>query len=158
MRRSHGACAAQQKVTWEASCNTHDILPCPSIEPSFGSSRHCGNAKPCKATCIYHSLDVEAFLGLSWRLDLEERGGSRHTLIMLGSFVAALKNCITALGRSDTGNSHQVSHAGVKGSALKEGTCTGSTLPFMHATIQKALHQSNNSQKHQQDSNVLTMG
>ena len=78
---------------------------------------------------------------------------------MLGSFAAALKNCITALGRSDTGNSHQVSHAGVRGSALKEGTCTGSTLPFMHADIYAALRQSNECHEAiDRTATVLTLG
>jgi len=42
---------------------------------------------------------------------------------MLGSRLTALKNCATALGLSETGNSHQWSHSGVRGSARKVGTC-----------------------------------
>lgn len=44
-------------------------------------------------------------------------------MIMVGSASAALKNWATAFGRSETGNSHQPSHFGVKGSALNVGTC-----------------------------------
>ena len=39
---------------------------------SFGISRQHGNAKLCKATCFYHSLEVEAFSDLSWHLGLEK--------------------------------------------------------------------------------------
>ncbi len=45
------------------------------------------------------------------------------TWIRDASLAAASKNWRTALGLSDTGNSHHVSHAGVSGSALKLGTC-----------------------------------
>jgi len=40
---------------------------------------------------------------------------------------AAARNCATALGRSLTGNSHQVSHAGVSGSERNVGTCARCT-------------------------------
>lgn len=39
------------------------------------------------------------------------------------SFSAAAIHWRTALARSATGNSHQVSQEGVRGSALHEGTC-----------------------------------
>ena len=39
----------------------------------------------------------------------------------VGSSLAALKNCLTAFGRSETGNSHHWSQAGVKGSAPPGG-------------------------------------
>ncbi len=51
------------------------------------------------------------------RTAAEQWYGNLFTFIIVGSFAAALMNCMNALGRSDTGNSHQVSHAGVKGSA-----------------------------------------
>ena len=48
---------------------------------------------------------------------------------MEGSSTAAAMNCATALGRSDTGNSHQLSQAGVSGSARKEGTWAHGAVP-----------------------------
>ncbi len=53
------------------------------------------------------------------------------TWIRDASLAAASKNWRTALGLSDTGNSHHVSHAGVSGSALKLGTCRiCQSIPF----------------------------
>lgn len=48
---------------------------------------------------------------------------ARLTWMRLGCCTAASRNWRTALGRSDTGNSHQLSQPGVKGSALNVGTC-----------------------------------
>ena len=53
----------------------------------------------------------------------QERRWAGRALIMDGSRRAARRNCATALGRSLTGNSHQVSHEGVSGSARNVGTC-----------------------------------
>ena len=47
---------------------------------------------------------------------------AQHTLISDGSVRAAVSHCATAFGRSDTGNSHQLSQAGVSGCACQLGT------------------------------------
>ena len=67
-------------------------------------------------------------------LSLDPRqASSLFTLIMDGLLSAALKNCATAFGLSDTGNSHQPSHCGVSGSARNVGTC-GLTMTAFNPT------------------------
>ena len=62
------------------------------------------------------------------------KGMSESKLLAVGTciidvfFWAASKNWRTAFGRSETGNSHQLSQDGVSGSARKVGTCTNHQL------------------------------
>ena len=47
-----------------------------------------------------------------------------HALMSVASCCVVCSHCATAFGRSDTGNSHHWSQAGVRGCACQLGTCT----------------------------------
>ena len=68
-------------------------------------------------------LHYVAFCSTRALENIRKRHWAGRALIMDGSRFAARRNCATALGRSLTGNSHQVSHDGVSGSARNVGTC-----------------------------------
>ena len=82
----------------------------------------------CSGALHFYHMDVRVQYAGNAGLMLYKRhrhclAQSGGTLIREGSATAASMNWRTALGRSDTGNSHQVSHAGVSGSARNVGTC-----------------------------------